>query len=217
MQKTPSPKTPVILKRSPRSDKKWLVKVDDKNVNFGQEGYQDFTMHKNEERQNNYINRHRKNENWGNWFTPGFWSRWLLWNKPTLKESIESIESQFPIKIIQQDDGGGGMMMTSSSTSQMMIIDENNNQYNVRKTSRRRKKSEEAVEEVEEEEKVEVKKKNNVIMSKSRKRKNGKEIFNKIEGKINDKKDEEMLKRIDDILSSHNNDNNFFFPRLQNQ
>ena len=31
--------------------------------------------------------------------TPGFWSRWLLWNKPTLAASIQDAQRRFSIRI----------------------------------------------------------------------------------------------------------------------
>jgi hypothetical protein len=37
------------------------------------------------------------NENWlkSGIDTAGFWSRWLLWNKPTIKESYMDIKKRF--------------------------------------------------------------------------------------------------------------------------
>ena len=57
----------------------------------------DFTIHKDEDRKNRYINRHKKNEDWGKSGidTAGFWSRWLLWNKPTIKESYQDIKRKY--------------------------------------------------------------------------------------------------------------------------
>jgi hypothetical protein len=37
-------------------------------------------------------------EDWNN-PSPGFFSRWLLWNKPSLKASIKDTEKRFNIKI----------------------------------------------------------------------------------------------------------------------
>ena len=53
--------------------------------------------HKNEGRKNRYILRHEKNEDWSKSGinTAGFWSRWLLWNKPSIKESYEDIKKRF--------------------------------------------------------------------------------------------------------------------------
>ena len=91
----------IYLRKSPRVGKKWQIEdmEHNKNVNFGAVGYQDYTMHHDENRKNNYIGRHAKNENWKDWHTAGFWSRWLLWNGPTIEKSIEMIEAKFPLKI----------------------------------------------------------------------------------------------------------------------
>jgi hypothetical protein len=50
-------------------------------------------------RKQNYILRHKSNEDSSNILTAGFWSRWLLWNKPTLRESITDIERNFGVQI----------------------------------------------------------------------------------------------------------------------
>lgn len=73
-----------------------------KTVHFGQFGASDMTKHKSEERKQRYIQRHEKNENWekSGIDTAGFWSRWLLWNKPSIEESKKDIESRFNVKIV---------------------------------------------------------------------------------------------------------------------
>ena len=62
-----------------------------KTISFGQAGASDMTQHKNEDRKMNYISRHRKNEDWtaSGYDTAGFLSRYILWNKPTLRDSIK--------------------------------------------------------------------------------------------------------------------------------
>ena len=83
---------------SDKPEKKYyMITKDNKRVYFGQASASDFTKHKNEERKNLYINRHKKNEDWGKSGidTAGFWSRWLLWNKPTIKESYQDIKRKF--------------------------------------------------------------------------------------------------------------------------
>lgn len=84
--------------KSDRADKKYYIITDKGNrVYFGASGFDDFTTHKDVIRKKNYIARHRKNENWGKTGinTAGFWSRWLLWNKPTINESYEDIKKRF--------------------------------------------------------------------------------------------------------------------------
>lgn len=93
------------LHNSTRSGKKFMVITPSgKVVHFGAKGYSDFTKHKNEERKQRYISRHQKNEKWTRTGldTAGFWARWLLWNKPTIIESISDINNRFNI-IIEYD------------------------------------------------------------------------------------------------------------------
>lgn len=81
-----------------------MVKVGNKTVHFGAKGMSDYTIHKDLERKQRYIDRHRANEDWtkSGIDTAGFWSRWLLWGEPTLRESIRKIEDKFGVKIIRR-------------------------------------------------------------------------------------------------------------------
>ena len=86
--------------KSDKPDKKYyIITKDNKRVYFGAAGYSDFTQHKDEERKKLYINRHKKNEskfwNKSGIDTPSFWSRFLLWEKPTIKQSYEDIKRKF--------------------------------------------------------------------------------------------------------------------------
>jgi len=99
----------VYLQESTRSGKKYMVKIvgtdgSTKTVHFGAEGYSDFTKHKDVERKHRYVERHKNNENWGKSGvkTAGFWSRWLLWNKPSMSGSIKDIEERFNVEIIKK-------------------------------------------------------------------------------------------------------------------
>ena len=66
-----------------------------KTISFGARGMSDYTIHKDEARKNLYLNRHRKREDWGDAYSAGFYSRWVPWNKPTLKESIDDLNKRF--------------------------------------------------------------------------------------------------------------------------
>jgi len=99
-------KVTIVMKRSNKSDKKYMVIITDnkgkkKTVHFGAKGYSDYTKHKDAERKGRYITRHKAKENWSKSGinTPGFWSRWILWNKSGLKTSIKDTERRFKIKI----------------------------------------------------------------------------------------------------------------------
>lgn len=89
----------VKITTSNNKEKKYIAyfKLGDtvKSVNFGAKGYEDYTMHKDKQRKKNYIKRHEKNEDWNNPLTPGALSKWLLWNKPTLEESIIDFKKRF--------------------------------------------------------------------------------------------------------------------------
>ncbi len=71
-------------------------------VHFGDDRYQNFTMHKVPNRKRLYILRHQKNEDWNDIKTPAFWSRWILWNLPTFSQSIRDVEQRFGIKIVNK-------------------------------------------------------------------------------------------------------------------
>lgn len=93
-----------ILKKSNRKDKKYMVLIDNKKVHFGQKGFTDYTINKKPEKKDLYISRHKKRENWNKSGieTAGFWAKHILWNKPTLRESISDTEKKFNINIIKK-------------------------------------------------------------------------------------------------------------------
>jgi len=91
------------LKSSTRKDKKWMVITpENKKIHFGAKGYEDYTIHKDKERKNRYVTRHKAKENWNKSGinTAGFWSYWILWNKPSLEDSIQFTEKKFKINVI---------------------------------------------------------------------------------------------------------------------
>jgi hypothetical protein len=69
-----------------------------KKIQFGAAGMSDYTKHKDKERKERYINRHKKRENWNDPTTAGFWSLWVLWNLPTVKQSLEYTKRRFKLK-----------------------------------------------------------------------------------------------------------------------
>jgi hypothetical protein len=99
------------LRSSKRQGKKWTVTTPSgKQIHFGQRGASDYTKHKDVDRKNRYLARHAgtmphaktsRRENWtkSGIDTPGFWSRWLLWNKPTIEGSVRDIENTFGVNI----------------------------------------------------------------------------------------------------------------------
>ena len=69
-----------------------------KTTHFGSKGSSDFTINKDPKRKERYLDRHRKREDWNAYMTAGALSRYLLWNKPTLKASIADYKKRFKLK-----------------------------------------------------------------------------------------------------------------------
>ena len=81
----------VVITKSKKPDKKYDARIDgSKTVSFGQKGASDFTEHTNTNRKDRYIDRHNNNEDWtkSGANSAGFYSKHVLWNKPTLNEVL---------------------------------------------------------------------------------------------------------------------------------
>lgn len=91
----------VYLKKSNKAGKKYMAIIGNKTVHFGASGYSDYNTHKDEDRKHRYEDRHRRRENWtkSGMKSAGFWSKWILWNKPGLQASIRDTERRFGITI----------------------------------------------------------------------------------------------------------------------
>jgi hypothetical protein len=70
-----------------------------KVVKFGAWGYEDYTQHKDPYRKKLYLTRHRSRENWDDPFSAGALSRWILWNKLTIEDSIKDYIKRFNMYI----------------------------------------------------------------------------------------------------------------------
>ena len=107
---------------SPNAKKKWRVDLaNGKHVDFGHADASDFTIHKDSHRMLAYLLRHggvsrteynrakqlshsqiisrylnrskSTKENWKDITTPGFWARWLLWSKPSLRAGASQVKA----------------------------------------------------------------------------------------------------------------------------
>ena len=86
----------VVIKKSDKKGKKYDARIDGKKtVSFGAKGYTDYTLSKDKDKKDAYIARHKKNEDWSDPETAGFYAKHLLWNKPTFKESFKDLKSKF--------------------------------------------------------------------------------------------------------------------------
>lgn len=91
----------ISLKPSNRKGKKYVAVIVDgqtqHTIHFGADGYTDFTINKSEATKAAYLARHSVREDWNNPLTAGFWSRWILWNKPTISESLADVRRRFSL------------------------------------------------------------------------------------------------------------------------
>ena len=90
----------VLIKESTRKEKKLMAIFSNKEgktitIHFGSKGMSDYTIHKDIERMRRYEARHQKRENWNDPMTAGALSKWILWNKPSLRESIKDFKRRF--------------------------------------------------------------------------------------------------------------------------
>ena len=93
----------MYITKSTRKNKKYDLLHSNKKylLSFGHSQYEDYTMHKDQTRQQRYISRHKKNEDWekSGIDTSGFWSKHLLWGQPSLTASIRDVNKRFNINV----------------------------------------------------------------------------------------------------------------------
>ncbi len=98
---------PVKLTKLTKGPKKFSAVFFDKEgkklktVKFGSRPYDDYTTHKDPERMKRYVDRHEKREDWtrAGKYTAGWWSRWLLWSKPSFTDALKLTEQKLGDKI----------------------------------------------------------------------------------------------------------------------
>jgi hypothetical protein len=82
---------------------KLIAKFNNPNeiIKFGAYDYNDYTIYYQmdpelaKKRKTAYLKRHKANEDWTNPRTAGTLSKYILWNKPTIEESINSYKKKF--------------------------------------------------------------------------------------------------------------------------
>ena len=88
--------TEIVISKSNKKDKKYDARIDGKKtISFGAKGMDDYTITKDDEQKQRYLDRHKSRENWNDHNTAGFYAKKLLWNKKTLTASIRDTNSKF--------------------------------------------------------------------------------------------------------------------------
>lgn len=91
----------ISIKKSPKKDKKYVASFCKngrvKQTHFGAKGMSDYTKHKDSKRKQRYISRHKSRENWRDPTSPGALSRYILWGKPSFRDSVSSFKRRFKL------------------------------------------------------------------------------------------------------------------------
>lgn len=67
-----------------------------KTIHFGSRGMNDYTITKDKEQRERYLNRHRSSESWDKPDSAGALSRWILWGDSVSKQkNITSFKQRF--------------------------------------------------------------------------------------------------------------------------
>ena len=94
----------VRIHRSTRTGKKLMAIFTLENgrtrtVHFGAAGASDYTQNRDPARKQRYLARHAPREDWTSLMTARALSRWILWNKETLRDSILDYTQRFDITL----------------------------------------------------------------------------------------------------------------------
>ena len=83
---------------NPDSKHKFMAMFNDgTTTKFGARGYEDYTMHKDKCRRERYLHRHGKDLSTQDPTRAGYLSMFLLWNKPTLNQSLRDYKRRLAI------------------------------------------------------------------------------------------------------------------------
>ena len=86
------------IKKSPKSHKKlratFEVNGKKRTTDFGAAGMSDYTRHHDKKRRSRYIKRHSKDLRTNDPTRAGYLSMYVLWNKPTVKQSISDYKKR---------------------------------------------------------------------------------------------------------------------------
>ena len=59
-------------------------------------------IHHDDARKQRYINRHKSNENFNDYWSASFWAKNILWNQKTISGSIRDTVSRYGLHITKQ-------------------------------------------------------------------------------------------------------------------
>lgn len=89
------------LSPATQKGKKYKIELYDKDkkrvktIAFGAVNYEDYTDHKNDERRDRYLQRHRSAEDWSDPTTAGAASRYVLWSAKTVSGGFQNYLTRY--------------------------------------------------------------------------------------------------------------------------
>jgi hypothetical protein len=85
----------MLLKPSTRKDKRFMAEINGKLIHFGAKNGNTYLDHKDKIKRQNYLKRHRVNEDWTK-INPASLSRYILWGDSTnINENIADYMKRF--------------------------------------------------------------------------------------------------------------------------
>ena len=84
----------VLISSSPKADKRLKAQFRTKTVHFGQAGGNTFVDHQNEQYKKAWIARHKVRGSFNNLESLYALAKGILWNKATMKSSIDDLNKQ---------------------------------------------------------------------------------------------------------------------------
>lgn len=87
----------MIVVKSNRKGKRFMVEIKGKTIHFGSDVGDTYIDHKDKNKRDNYIARHKVREDWTK-INAGSLSRYLLWGQHTnLQDNIKDYKKRFNI------------------------------------------------------------------------------------------------------------------------
>ena len=87
----------MLIKPSTRKGKRFMAEINGKLIHFGAKNGSTYLEHKDKKKRENYIKRHKVNEDWTK-INPASLSRFILWGDSTnINDNIEDYKKRFKI------------------------------------------------------------------------------------------------------------------------
>ena len=83
--------TTVLVRTSSRAEKRLMAEFPNRTVHFGSKSGSIYIDHGDDDVKAAWLARHEPRENWKDYDSTGALARWLLWERPTLREAMQEL------------------------------------------------------------------------------------------------------------------------------